>query len=155
MADRPDYERANGQPPPEHVEDAISAHDLVIEDLEEWATHYGVPRAWVEPVQAAMRERKEYGLRKYGEVLHPDNGRAHGVDAEEEALDLCAYLRTWIAQAEQLSAPLWRLYQDALWLLMCLRRKNATGDDLGYIDKARAAWPPHSFRHKISDQREH
>lgn len=49
-----------------------SCHDLVIED---------------------MTERKEFGLRKYGTILQPHNGRSFLLDAYEEVLDLAVYLR--------------------------------------------------------------
>jgi hypothetical protein len=48
------------------------------------------------PVQDAMilaiRERREYGIRKYGRPLETNNGRDALADAWEEALDLLSYL---------------------------------------------------------------
>ncbi|AYB69188.1 hypothetical protein SEA_EMIANNA_5 [Gordonia phage Emianna] len=57
--------------------DAPSAHDLVIAD---------------------MRQRKAFGLAKYGTILQHDNGRDHLQDAYEEVLDLAVYLRNEIEQ---------------------------------------------------------
>lgn len=59
------------EPPPIHNENP-SCHDLVIAD---------------------MIERKEFGLKKYGIILQPDNGRNFMVDAYQEVLDLLVYLR--------------------------------------------------------------
>jgi hypothetical protein len=49
-----------------------SCHDLVIED---------------------MKERKEFGLRKYDSLLQPHNGRDFLRDIYEELLDATAYIR--------------------------------------------------------------
>lgn len=38
-------------------------------------------------------ERKAQGIEKYGTVLQGDNGRDPLIDAYQEALDLCQYLR--------------------------------------------------------------
>lgn len=64
------------QEPPKS-NDNKSAHDLVIED---------------------MAARKQFGLKKYGTLLQPGNGRDALQDAYEEALDLCVYLRTKIEE---------------------------------------------------------
>lgn len=48
------------------------------------------------PVQDALilaiRERRDYGIRKYGRPLETNNGRDALADAWEEALDLLSYL---------------------------------------------------------------
>jgi len=49
-------------------------------------------------VIADMRERKEFGWRKYKTYLQAFNGRDALVDAYQEALDLCVYLRQEIEQ---------------------------------------------------------
>ena len=49
-------------------------------------------------VIADMHERKEFGRRKYGTFLQPFNGRDALVDAYQEALDLCVYLRQEIEE---------------------------------------------------------
>jgi len=40
-----------------------------------------------------LMRRKDHGLQKYGTVLTPDNGRDALIDAYQESLDLCQYLR--------------------------------------------------------------
>jgi hypothetical protein len=40
-----------------------------------------------------MRERNEVGHMRYGVYLHPYDGRRTLIDAYQEALDLCVYLR--------------------------------------------------------------
>ena len=47
-----------------------------------------------------MRERDHAGRAKYGLPLQPGNGRDSLVDAYQEALDLCVYLRNEIAERE-------------------------------------------------------
>ena len=53
-------------------------------------------------VQADIEARAEEGERKYGERLTTGNGRNALVDAYQEALDLCMYLRQ---QIEEQAAP--------------------------------------------------
>lgn len=47
-------------------------------------------------VIADMIDRRDTGIARYGTPLQPDNGRDHLVDAYQEALDLCVYLRNEI-----------------------------------------------------------
>lgn len=58
--------------------DSPSVHDLVIRDIE---------------------DRKVIGLQKYGTLLQAGNGRRGLVDAYQEALDLCCYLRQAIEES--------------------------------------------------------
>lgn len=44
-------------------------------------------------VIADIEDRKQLGIRKYGTALQANNGRDMLLDAYEEALDLCIYLR--------------------------------------------------------------
>jgi len=53
-------------------------------------------------VQQDIEKRAEEGRRKYGERLTTGNGRNALVDAYQEALDLCMYLRQ---QIEEQAAP--------------------------------------------------
>jgi len=53
-------------------------------------------------VQEDIEKRAEEGQRKYGERLTTGNGRDPLVDAYQEALDLCMYLRQ---QIEEQAAP--------------------------------------------------
>ncbi len=43
-----------------------------------------------------MKERRRHGIEKYEVPVRPDNGRDHLIDAYQEALDLCVYLRAEI-----------------------------------------------------------
>lgn len=49
-------------------------------------------------VMADMEERRLHGITKYGVPVQPFNGRDALVDAYQEALDLCVYLRQAIAE---------------------------------------------------------
>ena len=51
-----------------------------------------LPAVW-DLVVADMKARDAEGRRKYGVPLQPHNGRDVLVDAYQEALDLCVYLR--------------------------------------------------------------
>lgn len=53
-------------------------------------------------VIADIETRKKVGLAKYGTLLQAHNGRDALVDAYQEALDLCQYLRQLI---EERNAP--------------------------------------------------
>lgn len=67
------------QPPPVK-NNRPSIQDLVIKDIE---------------------ERKALGLARYGTLLQPFNGRDALVDAYQEALDLCQYLRQAIEERSE------------------------------------------------------
>lgn len=45
-----------------------------------------------------MEERRQHGIEKYGVPVQPHNGRDPLVDAYQEALDLCVYLRQAIEE---------------------------------------------------------
>jgi hypothetical protein len=45
-----------------------------------------------------MKDRDRIGREKYGTPLQPHNGRDSLVDAYQEALDLCVYLRNEIEE---------------------------------------------------------
>ena len=49
-----------------------------------------------------MEERRQHGIEKYGVPVQPHNGRDPLVDAYQEALDLCVYLRQEIEQRRAL-----------------------------------------------------
>jgi hypothetical protein len=49
-------------------------------------------------VQADIEARAVLGVKKYGTRLRPNNGRHALVDAYQEALDLCMYLRQALAE---------------------------------------------------------
>ncbi len=55
------------------------------------------PAVW-DLVIADMRARDDKGVRKYGTALQPFNGRDPLIDAYQEALDLCVYLRQAIEE---------------------------------------------------------
>ena len=57
------------------------------------------PAAW-DLVIKDMKQRDEFGHKKYGVRLQPHNGRDQLVDAYQEALDLCVYLRNAIYERD-------------------------------------------------------
>ena len=48
-----------------------------------------------------LEDRRAFGRRKYGDELRTYNGRDALVDAYQEALDLCIYLRQRIEQEKK------------------------------------------------------
>lgn len=56
----------------------------------------------VELVKNDLELRAVIGKRKYGERLKPNNGRDALVDAYQESLDLCVYLRQVIVEREEI-----------------------------------------------------
>lgn len=75
---------------------------------------------------ADMRARDEQGRAKYGVPLTADNGRDHLVDAYQEALDLCAYLRADVqVHTEEERAASWHLFEQAVDLAWALRIRLA------------------------------
>lgn len=51
-------------------------------------------------VMQDMAARKAIGIKRYGTALQPHNGRDSLLDAYEEALDLCNYLRQLIYERD-------------------------------------------------------
>lgn len=49
-------------------------------------------------VMADMEERRKAGISKYGQPVQPFNGRDALIDAYQEALDMCVYLRQAIEE---------------------------------------------------------
>ena len=58
-----------------------------------------LPAVW-DLVMDDMRARDKTGAAKYGTRLQPHNGRDVLVDAYQEALDLCVYLRQAIFERD-------------------------------------------------------
>lgn len=79
---------------------APSAHDLVMDD---------------------MRDRRAFGLEKYGTLLQFDNGRDHLTDAYQESLDLVVYLRNeieWRKRYARMEQAALALYRAGFWDLV-------------------------------------
>jgi hypothetical protein len=49
---------------------------------------------------ADMRDRDQIGFKRYGVRIQPFNGRDQLVDAYQEALDLCVYLRAAVFEMD-------------------------------------------------------
>jgi len=81
------------QPEPAPTGNGIPITPLVIEDL---------------------KRRSEAGEKKYGTVLRAHNGRDCLVDAYQEALDLCQYLRQRIEEKSMEVEEVKGLIQDAV-----------------------------------------
>ena len=53
-----------------------------------------------------MHERNRFGAEKHGTPLQVDNGRDKLIDAYQEELDKCVYMRAWIEQRNEAVALL-------------------------------------------------
>jgi len=69
-------------------------------DLQPAPSHNALPAVW-DLVIKDMRSRDEYGRAKYNTPLQPNNGRDALLDAYQEALDLCVYLRQVIYERDR------------------------------------------------------
>jgi hypothetical protein len=102
------------QPPPRLAEGPI-VQQLVIDDLD--------ARGW-DDVSADMRERWEFGTRKYGnEGLRAHDGRNTIADVYEEQLDSANYLRKAQLEGE---AGLGEVYEQVLATCRLLRSRLVT-----------------------------
>lgn len=102
------------QPAPDVVEGPI-IQELVIDDLD--------ARGWAD-VSADVRERWEFGRRKYGnDGLRANDGRNTIADCYEECEDLAIYLKQAIVEGE---TGLDDAYQFALTMARLLRRRLAS-----------------------------
>ena len=52
-------------------------------------------------VMEDMEERRQHGIQKYGVPVQPFNGRDPLIDAYQECLDLCVYLRQAIEERKK------------------------------------------------------
>lgn len=57
----------------------------------------------VDLVLEDLKARKALGIERYGVALQANNGRNATLDAYEEALDLCIYLRQVLEEQKSLS----------------------------------------------------
>ena len=68
-----------------------------------------------------MKQRHEFGLKKYGTPLQPFNGRDPLVDAYQEMLDACVYLRQWMQENKSNSTIIAQMYTGTLKQVCALR----------------------------------
>ena len=118
MGDVADHDRTDrcwtAQPAPLPADGPI-IQQLVIDDLD--------ARGW-DDVSGDIRERWEFGVRKYGnDGLRCNDGRNAVADAYEEAEDLAIYLRRCIEEGEP---DLDDAYQFTLTMCRLLRRRLAS-----------------------------
>lgn len=74
-------------------------------------------------IVADMRERDQIGRARYGAPLAPHNGRDSLIDAYQECLDLCVYLRTYCDEKELDGGVIPKLYVSSLQTAITLRRE--------------------------------
>jgi hypothetical protein len=98
------YRRRPGDQPLPEPAGGPSMHDLVCEDIRtRWAsgTIGAAPVApAIRAVTAALQERKQLGLRRYGQLLQAGNGRDALRDLAEELQDAVVYCRQAIEEGK-------------------------------------------------------
>lgn len=107
------------QPPPKK-NDGTQIWDLVIRDMKEIG-RVGPVR---DLVLADMSERDRVGRERYGTPLQANNGRDYLIDAYQEAMDLCAYLRQGVEEGSDARS----IYIESLLMLIRLRKRMLARD---------------------------
>ncbi len=74
--------------------DGEDVMELVVEDIQE------TDRSDWGALVDGIRRRKKMGYEEYGMILRTENGRSFLIDAYQEAIDLCVYLRGLIEELE-------------------------------------------------------
>ncbi len=96
-----------------------SMHDLVAADLRLLSLSGSALTV------AALAQRKQLGLARYGRPLQAFNGRDAMRDAREEVLDLVVYLRQAIEEGRE---DLVELYRETLRLACVLVQRSISKD---------------------------
>jgi len=108
--------------------DSRPVWELVIED----AYMLG---AGADGMIADMMERDKIGEARYGTRLQPFNGRDALIDAYQESLDLCVYLRQYLEEHKGdepsgYSATVFNTYVDALRVCYDIRKQLESRGDV-------------------------
>lgn len=123
--------RAGSQPLPVPQAGVAGAHDMVLADLRGIMTRRQVAlrnagftkeaeavRKLIKEIEADLMQRRALGLKRYGSLLQPGNGRDPLRDAYEEVVDLVAYFKQLMMARD-----------EAVTLLTELLGDHAVGDD--------------------------
>lgn len=86
------FEELRQKMSPENSNRAERRASALLTESQEMPTPNDQPAVW-DLVIDDMRARDKFGKKKYNTRLQPHNGRDYLVDAYQEALDLCVYLR--------------------------------------------------------------
>jgi hypothetical protein len=113
MAKVPGVDEHQAQPT---KNDRPAIQDLVIGDLARWG-----PAGLVAQVVADIEARKQVGLERYGTLLQAFNGRDALLDAYQEVLDLCQYLRQMKEEQRPRTFAVLVIYTKALRMALQLR----------------------------------
>jgi hypothetical protein len=79
--------------------DSVSMHDLVIIDIQNYSIEIeeGHKNAFSDVVED-LKDRRQFGLDKYGTLLQAGNGRNALLDAYQEVQDMLVYLKQAIVE---------------------------------------------------------
>ena len=121
----PENRAALKEPPPVKNNKPF-IQNVVIDDIRrEYPFHGTAP-----DVIADLQARKAYGLKKYGTLLQPFNGRDAAMDAYQEALDLVVYLRQMLEERRTASTEV--LYYQAMDIAVQLRNQMGVASAQGF-----------------------
>lgn len=97
------------EPPPIST-DEPAIIDLVIEDIENWSNPLS-DRSF-EILIPHLRDRKEFGIAKYGTPLQKSNGRDHRPEGFQELEDFIAYAKQGLERGDE--EMRWFYYQGLI-----------------------------------------
>ena len=105
--------------------------DQVISDLHDFIKERTIPENLSFDVLSDAFERNQEGIRKYGTPLCPNNGRDALVDAYQENLDLCVYLKQALMETSPEDQSEWvselkSSYNHSLYMLFSIRKVMAS-----------------------------
>lgn len=103
-------DEASKEQPLPVVTDGAPILDLVLADLK----RHPALRVDIDLVSEELTERSTVGTERYGTKLRAHNGRDAFLDARQEALDLCMYLRQCIEEGQH---DVEGMYYDALGMV--------------------------------------
>jgi hypothetical protein len=117
--------REGSQPLPVPRSDAAGAHDMVLSDLRGifvrrqaalrrsgQTKEAEAVRKLLKEIETDLLERRALGLRRYGSLLQPGNGRDPLRDAYEEVVDLVAYFKQLMMARDEAVTVLVELLND-------------------------------------------
>ena len=111
------------QPAPK-ANDEVSSWDYVIESYLETRDNY-----FTGEIVELMRERNEFGIKKHGTALQPDNGRDSLADAFQEVLDSVVYVQNAILEGKDVDYNLMDVKKKLLDIIeiICMVQKENGG----------------------------
>lgn len=125
-------QREGDQPLPVPQPDLIGSHQWVIDYLHTRKNMATAPGLF-DVIVKALKDRAELGIKRYGSLLQPNNGRDSLQDAMEETTDQVVYLANALREGEQVHMIFERAVEvmiELAWYMECTEADfdNSVGD---------------------------